>query len=132
MQCPSCDVEVELLGLNAPRECLCGMHEIMLLGKQPGKPEVHPAVARYRVASGCRPTKEQVKLIEGAIPPDDESVEFWGKVIHAYKGCGWTPKSVDKMIAWFERGQLPKKGGANDGRKREPDLATIGEVHSAV
>lgn len=127
--CISCGEPVEIPRRDEAFGCLCGMHEYIVLSKQPdAPPKTHPAVALYRKASGCRPTEDQIALIAGTVNPED--LAFWGQVISKYKSLGYNPKSVDTMLRYYERGELPS-------RKRSKPAPTedgehIGQVLEAV
>ena len=139
VQCPSCDTEVEILRKDGePVECLCAMHEFVLLSKQPGKPAMHKAVALYRKVSGQRPNAEQIALIEAKIGEDDASLTFWSQIISDYMAQpGWSPKNVEKMVLWYNRKMLPSQSKRQKGRvsaraNEQADSDRVGKVHQAV
>lgn len=78
---------------------------------------VHPAVALYRHHCHMSPPGEWSAKIIKIVGAEERDLEFWGKVLEAWTGTGYSPKNAKGMIDWFERGAIPERRDGN-GRQR--------------
>jgi len=110
--CEDCGGDVIISKRDTPTECLCGMHEYILLSKKPGvRKKMHPAVLVLRKKIGNRNlNQEQVNLVESVVGTSDSDLNFWREVIEAWMQHGWYEKNVKGMLDWYERRELPTTG----------------------
>lgn len=131
--CQVCGNEVEITELDTPVECLCGMHEYILLSKKPmakrkRKPEAVEAYYSIASSKGIKYDSQDDDL-EERIASTVTDVPFWRQVVIEYI-IRWSPKNILTMLEYYERRQLPgtKQGEEGGGETThtppppEPDL----------
>ncbi len=123
VNCPNCENDVTIGALEEATECLCGMHEFVLMKHRPKAvlPEENEAVAAYFLITGRkRGTIAQVWLDEIVAKVTD--VPFWRQVVKEYCGQGWNRGSVDKMLKYYEEGRLPGTRKKKEDDQGEPKV----------
>jgi len=126
VECQECGSAVRINALDTEKECFaCGIHSYSLTKHRPkAKVTVHPAVLAYRKKAGKTPNPEQIALIEQTVT----DVQFWTEVVSGYLAAGWYAGSVDTMLEYYDRREIPKRGGKKKEPKKSP-IVKEGNVH---
>jgi hypothetical protein len=110
--------------LNTDKEGGANAPALSVNKKSQKNSEVHLAITTFYEVAGHWPPKAVWKLISETVGHEADPLAFWGQVIQAWIGCGWSPKNVAGMLDYFKRGELPTTGHkkekyGNHGRDRK-------------
>jgi hypothetical protein len=76
----------------------------------------HPAIQVYHEEMGRFPRKNQFDAIIERV--GTERLDFWRKVVRAWKLHGWNPYNLAGMLECYDENRVPKTGGNNGGSGR--------------
>lgn len=80
----------------------------------------HPAIKAFQAEMHRYPRKEQFADIAAAVGEKPEDVEFWQRVVKAWKLLPYAPTNICGMLEYFGKKEIPttcKSGGQRDGYK---------------
>jgi len=71
------------------------------------KPTRPPAVDVFHAQTNRWPRKPLYSDIGDAVGEAETDLAFWGDVVHAWIGVGWSPMNVSGMLDCFKRREIP-------------------------
>jgi hypothetical protein len=86
------------------------------------KTKTPPAVQVFRQNAHRFPAKSWYSNVSEAVGEDEVDLEFWGKVVKGWVGCGWNPTNVQGMLEFYQRREIPTTNGSGHraGNYRAP------------
>jgi len=82
-----------------------------------------PAVLVFRQNASRYPAKSWYDDVDKAVGESEEDLQFWGKVVKAWVGCGWNPTNVQGMLEFYQRREIPTTNGKGNARATTGKLA---------
>lgn len=78
---------------------------------------VPAAVLVFRQNASRYPAKSWYSNVSLTVGEGEEDLQFWGKVVKGWVGCGWNPTNVQGMLEFYLRREIPTTNGKGRGGK---------------
>jgi hypothetical protein len=71
----------------------------------------HPAIRAFRHAAHRYPAKSWYQDVVRTVGEGPADLQFWGRVVKAWVGCGYNPLNVKGMLDCFKQRKIPSTTG---------------------